>query len=292
MASLLQNDKLPKVDRPNVESAQKRYAAWRGQLKAVTGSSEDIVRIMVAVLNEYKLYLDVELIFDSKQDFLYRQKGQLKLDNSVLEEFLPLLVTTVLAEELKGLELSFGPVSSFAALRFDETVKSMRSGAAMAIRSKDQDFAISRKLYIRASHHPDFQDVVTSETNIAYVATEIKNQSRQDNVSGSGCDGLGRQICSPGTRYYLLCDWLDMTPTNTTNTAIDEVIILRRAKRLGASIRSAFSTATGRSDSRSSYLKYLTEHPLDPGPFARYVGHIRSLVINDTEDDVLARGFF
>ena len=292
LASLLQNDKLPKVDKPNVESAQKRYAAWRDQLKAVTGSSEDIVRTMVAVLNEYKLYLDVELIFDSKQDFLYRQKGQLKLDNSVLEEFLPLLVTTVLAEELKGLELSFGPVGSFAALRFDETIKSMRSGAAMSIRSKDQDFAISRKLYVRASHHPDFQDVVTSETNIAYVATEIKTNLDKTMFQEAAATALDVKSVAPGTRYYLLCDWLDMTPTNTTNTAIDEVLILRRAKRLGASIRSAFSTVTGRSHSRSSYLKYLTEHPLDPGPFSRYVGHIRSLVVDDTEDDVLARGFF
>lgn len=43
-------------------------------------------------LNEYRLWVDVELIFDSEDNFLYRQKGQLKLDNSMLEEFLPRLI--------------------------------------------------------------------------------------------------------------------------------------------------------------------------------------------------------
>ena len=39
-----------------------------------------------------KYYIDVDLIFDSPEDFLYRQKGQLKLDNTVIEEFLPIFV--------------------------------------------------------------------------------------------------------------------------------------------------------------------------------------------------------
>jgi hypothetical protein len=47
---------------------------------------------MAALLNQYRLFIYVELVFDSPQDFLYRQKGQLKLDNSVIEEFLPHLV--------------------------------------------------------------------------------------------------------------------------------------------------------------------------------------------------------
>lgn len=39
---------------------------------------------MVELLNEYRIYIDVDLVFDSQADFLYRQKGQLKLDNSVI----------------------------------------------------------------------------------------------------------------------------------------------------------------------------------------------------------------
>ena len=42
---------------------------------------------MVGLLNEYKQYIDLNVIFDSDNNFLYRQKGQLKLDNTVIEEF-------------------------------------------------------------------------------------------------------------------------------------------------------------------------------------------------------------
>ena len=40
---------------------------------------------------------------------------------------------------------------------------------------------------------------------------------------------------SLGSRYILLCEWLDMTPVNTKLTAMDEVIVLRRTKRLTSS---------------------------------------------------------
>jgi hypothetical protein len=132
------------------------------------------------------------------------------------------------------LDLSFGPVSSFSALRFEETIRSVRGGGAMTIRSKDQDFAISRKLYIRTSHDPDFGDAATSETSLAYVATEIKTNLDKTMFQEAAATALDVKSVSPRSRYYLLCDWLDMTPVSTASTAIDEILILRRAKRIGA----------------------------------------------------------
>lgn len=120
LTALLQNEKLPKQDLTRVESAGLRYRDWITQLRGVAGSSDEIINQMVRSLNEYKLFIDIDLVFDSDNDFLYRQKGQLKLDNSIIEEFIPWLITTVLAEELKGLDLIFGPVNSFSALRFEE----------------------------------------------------------------------------------------------------------------------------------------------------------------------------
>lgn len=202
------------------------------------------------------------------------------------------MVTTVFSEELSDLDLAFGPVNSFASLRFEENIRTVRNGAGMMIRSKAQDFAISRKLYISASHRQDFQDSVTSETNIAYVATEIKTNLDKTMFQEATATALDVKSVAPATRYYLLCEWLDMTPISTTNTAIDEILILRRAKRISSNVRSAFSTAEGRRRNRSSYAAYLTEHPLDPEPFSRYISHIRRLISDDTEETVLARGFF
>src|SRR5438552_719974 len=90
LRSTLENEKLPPADKPILEAAIKRYQDWIKKLTTVSGNSvEEIVEKMVALLNEYRLYLDVEVVFGREADFLYRQKGQLKLDNSVIEEFLP-----------------------------------------------------------------------------------------------------------------------------------------------------------------------------------------------------------
>ena len=35
-----------------------------------------------------------------------------------------------------------------------------------------------------------------------------------------------------GASYYLLCEWLDMTPLSTAPTDIDEILLLRKAKRI------------------------------------------------------------
>ena len=72
----LANEKLPPSDKPRVEAAIVRYGQWINSLKAVAGTPAKRIKALVALLNEYRLYIDVDLVFDSSQDFLYRQKGQ------------------------------------------------------------------------------------------------------------------------------------------------------------------------------------------------------------------------
>ena len=40
-----------------------------------------------------------------------------------------------------------------------------------------------------------------------------------------------------GSRYLLICEWLDMQPIDTASTDIAEVIILRKSARLGSQVR-------------------------------------------------------
>jgi len=114
LRALVENEKLPAEDRPRVEQAIACYEAWLQQLKAVRGTYQEIIARMVSLLDDYKRYIEVDLVFDSDNDFLYRQKGQIKLDNTIIEEFLPILVTTALADQLQGYDLSFGPTTCFS----------------------------------------------------------------------------------------------------------------------------------------------------------------------------------
>ena len=77
LRALLGNHKLPAGDRPGVHTAIERYEAWIEELRRIEGAGENLVEPMVEALNRYKLSIDLDLIFDSKNDFLYRQKGQL-----------------------------------------------------------------------------------------------------------------------------------------------------------------------------------------------------------------------
>jgi hypothetical protein len=234
----------------------------------------------------------VDLIFDSEEDFLYRQKGQLKLDNTVIEEFLPLLVTTALREQLQGYELSFGPTTCFSDIRFESAIANPLPGGGMRLREKDHDFAISRRLFIQTSFHPDFQERATAETHIAYVAAECKTNLDKTMFQEAAATALDVKTAVPGAKYYLLCEWLDMTPISAGTTAIDEIIILRQARRLPANVRAQFNTVAGRQANRASFIAYLESHPLSVETFSRFLDHIRQMVGHDGEEEVLARGYF
>jgi Bpu10I restriction endonuclease len=99
----------------------------------------------------------------------------------------------------------------------------------------------------------------------------------------------------PGSRYILLCEFLDMTPITTKLTSIDEVIVLRKAKRLASNVRAEFSTAQGRHRSRAAFEQHLTKNPLHVECFGRFLSHLNDCFPEkeeDAEDVVLDRGFF
>ncbi len=85
-----------------------------------------------------------------------------------------------------------------------------------------------------------------------------------------------------------------MTPLSTAPTDIDEVLILRKAKRLQSNVRSKFSTFQGRQASREQYLSHLKANPLQVEMFQRFLEHVGKLLDNEApiERDVLSQGYF
>lgn len=292
LRALLQSPKLPNQDLPLIEQTILRYENWLEDLKSVQGTNQEIVAHMVSLLNAYKQYVELELIFDSQSNFLYRQKGQLKLDNTIIEEFLPLLVTSALSDELQGYDLSFGPTTCFSGIRFESGIKSPVPGGGMTVRAKNHDFAISRQLFLRSSHDADFQESITKTTNIAYVAAECQTNLDKTMFQEAAATALDVKNTVPGAKYYLLCEWLDMTPISTATTAIDEIIILRKAKRISANIRAKFNTVEGRRQSRQLFAEFLAANPFSTETFVRFLDHIRDLVKDSSEKDILSKGFF
>jgi len=290
-----ENDKLPACDKPRIEWAVERYHEWIKALDAVSGDMpEDRLEKLVVLLNAYRLWVDVELIFDSEDNFLYRHKGQLKLDNSIIEEFLPRLIHPSILPEITGFDVAVGPAKCFSALYFESSLDVPQFGGGMTIRTKAQDFAISKRLYLKAAHTPDFNDAVTKDMFIAYVVSECKTNLDKTMFQEACATAHDVKSAVSGARYYLLCEWLDMTPVSTAATDVDEVIILRKSKRLGSNVRGNFGSVKGRRKYRSRYVKHLTDNPLWVGMFQRFLGHVRGLLQSEApmESDVLTKGFF
>ena len=290
-AALL-NDKMPGNEIPRLQHAIQRYHEWIAHMNQVTGGRNDVVSALVVLFNDYKFFIDFDLIYCSEDDFLYRQKGQLKLDNSVIEEFLPHLVSKAFPE-LQA-TLNFGPTKCFAAAYFKSTLQHQTNGGGLDIRTKDQDFAISKRLFIKSSHTAGFELSDSVEAYLGYVTAECKTNLDKTMFQEATATAHDVKSAAPGAKYFLLCEWLDMTPVSTAPTDIDEVLIMRKAKRISSNIRNVFSSHAGRVAKRDWYRGFLLSNPFSHDVFERFIGHIESLINNEdpVEANVLEDGYF
>jgi hypothetical protein len=166
----------------------------------------------------------------------------------------------------------------------------------MRIRAKSQDFAVAAALYLKASHDPAFPPSASpiQATCLGYVAVECKTNLDKTMFQEACATAHDVKSAVTGARYYLLCEWLDMTPLSTAPTDIDEVLILRKAKRIDAAQRQAFGAPGNRRDKRTVWADCLAQNPLRAEVFARLADHVRRLLSREgpAERDVLEAGFF
>ncbi len=87
---------------------------------------------------------------------------------------------------------------------------------------------------------------------------------------------------------------MDMTPISTAPTDIDEVIILRKAKRMSSTQRAAFSTYNGRQKNREAYKNYLEINLIQIDMISRFIDHIKKSITKEAlvEKDILKNGYF
>lgn len=293
LEALLNNARLPSNDKPRVEDAIKKYNSLKKELSKL--SDENLLENIVKLVNDYKKFIDLELIYNSPNDFLYRQNGQLKLSNSILEEFLVYFLDPRLVPGLANINnLSFGSKSSFSGLSFGGSVQPLGSNGVF-LKTKDQDFAISKTHKITIEEVSQPENSFTKVFDVAYFATEIKTNLDKTMFQEASQTANELKLAVTGSIYLLLCEYLDMTPINTKLTSIDEVIILRKAKRLASNIRERFSTHAGRMEYKQDYENFLTNNPLSIDSFKRLIGHLKEAFPETqaiSQNKVLERGYF
>jgi len=293
--ALAKNPKLPAADLKRVEGLIESYNAWRTNMDELEGDGDQLLEGLVELLNDYKYAVEFDLIFSSENDFLYRQKGQLKLDNTVLEEFLPRLFDVRIIPGLEAIpSLECGPRKSFSGLSFSSPRMKLSDGGVF-VKHKDQDFSIARTYDLSISPSDDPADSLKEKFDVSFFASEIKTNLDKTMFQEASQTASELKRAVSGAKYVLLCEWLDMTPINTRLTAIDEVIVLRKSKRISSNVRSAFSTAQGRLAAQDDHSQFLKDHPLDVECFKRFRDHLTDcfpVQDGNGEQKALARGYF
>ena len=298
IVAAIESDKMPETDKIRLREAIDKYDKWIERLNTDDSETLDsFIEMMVGLLNEYKFYIDVNLIFDSPEDFLYRQKGQLKLDNTVIEEFLPVFARRCIEKKYGACDITISSQTpTFSSVYFASSLSSPEIGGGINIKTKDQDFSMSRTLYLKSSYSPDFREGETVQltTHLGYVLAELKTNLDKTMFQEASATAHDIKQAVTGAKYYLLCDWLDMTPISTATTDIDEILLVRKAKRINSNVRKAYSTFSGRQRNREAYVKYLKDNPYAPDVFKRFIEHIFSQMQNEEliEESVLDIGYF
>ncbi len=293
LASTLVNPRLPKSDRDPIRNAMKWYEGWvermqllQWSLKHGESSSDTYIQEMVAALENYKTHIEMRIVYDSKHNFLYRNKGQLKFTSTIMEEFLERMIPP-LFPDCKDLDMgSMRCVSSMQVDLYD--TNSLRTF------EKDQDFAVTKKVYIKTSCDKAFETSYDHVLKIPLVAVECKTYVDktmfQESVATSN---RMKQLC-PHSKYFVLAEYLAMAPVDTSNVGIDRVFIARKAKRFRDQFNGTLHTNKGRQARRQEYMDLLEANKLDWDVFRMMLDEIKPALTNYIEDDkqVLERGHF
>lgn len=271
LMAAMNNPKCSDKDREIITEAQKAYEFWVSEMDRISSTGKERVVQLTRLLNQYKDQLEVELIIRSGSQFLIRQKGQLKLDNSVIEEFLIRLVDPRVLEGLPDFELCVGPQRAFMSLAFTPaSIHDLGERPRVEIKEKDADFTLGKSIYYKFSSDPAFaaRSTQSGMLTLAVLAAECKvNLDKTMFQEAAGTASRLKQGC-PMSRYYLLIEYLDMEPEDCRLTAIDNVFLIRHAKRLPFGKRTEYVEVK----------KQHQENPIDPEVIWKFISELQYFV--------------
>lgn len=274
------------VDADLLKEALKQYEEWTDSLSKLKSKGKKRIEEMTKLLNEYKDFLEVDLIARRGSPFLKRQKGQLKLDNSIMEEFLIHLVNDDILEGLpKGIET--GSQTAFMSFSFRPSkIESLIKEPEIVLKQKDQDFTLGKSIYYKFSPDENFDRSITTNGKLflSVLATEIK--VNYDKTMFQECAGTASRLKKgcPQSKYYALVEYLDMQPEDVRLTDIDNVYLLRKAKRLPFEKRGIFEEV------RDQHKDF----PISVDVMQNYVAEIQSFISATWYDpnEAIKRGSF
>lgn len=223
------------ADAPLLQEILSEYNGWITRMQALETTGAERVQDLVRFLNEYKDRVEVDMIMERGSAFLRRQKGQLKLDNSILEEFLIHLVSPLVLGESANFPIETGPQTAFMSFAFRPlSLPNLNEKPEVVLKLKDQDFTIGRTIHYKFSPDSQFDDGFTRKGSLFLAVLAAECKVNYDKTMFQECAGTATRLkhgCLIA-KYFALVEYLDMQPEDVRLTDIDNVFLLRKAKRL------------------------------------------------------------
>lgn len=285
--SAIENPKCPDSDKNLLKETLANYSVWVKQMEALKSKGNKKIEDLTKLLNDYKNEVEVELILKKATPFLQRQKGQLKLDNSIMEEFLIHLIDKDIIKNLPDFSLDIGPQTAFMSLSFmPQKIESLNGKPNVVIKEKDQDFALGKTIHYKFSSDENFEDIKTYKGKFCLAVLAAECKINFDKTMFQECAGTAarlKQGC-PVSRYYSLVEFLDMQAEDCRLTEIDNVFLLRKAKRLPFGKRDVYAEV------KAQHKNY----PISAEVIKKFVNEIQNFFSSTwfDPDEALKRGSF
>ena len=221
LTRLFDNPQLPESDRARREEVFNRYMSWINELNQLSSSASTFIPNAVSLLNNYKNFIDLDFTADGSTDsegkvWLMRQKGQTKHSATIMEEFIPYMVSRLFTIP-DG--YSLGPAKSILSL----IIQQIPDGFHLDLNVKDIDFAIYRTI-----------SVLDTDYNVAAFALELKDHVDKTMISGTMWESNLYHQTFPCGFYGLVAGWRDLGPqAYQPLVGLDYFWLTRKAKRMG-----------------------------------------------------------
>ena len=130
-------------------------------------------------------------------------------------------------------------------------------------------------------------------TNVALLAAECKTNLDKTMHQEAVSTATDIKRILPNSKYFLICEYLDMKPISSKGSPIDSVLILRKTKRLSSDVRKNFNTQAGRKKFSKNYKEYILKNEISFDVVLKLFESISDIVDNvDNSNDFLEKGFF
>jgi len=197
------------------------YKEWMSKNESLKGFSRKIIRERVNALNSYKEKIK-KVAFSS----------QSKFHSSVIEEFLYYLFKDLINslnsknQKKSKTNIILGGVRAYTNLYFaPRNLQSFLEKPNMKTNVKDQDFAIYRKIKIKA-------DSESQTVNVPVVSIECKTYIDKTMLEGSIATAEKIKNGNPYCLFLIVTEWYDVSyDVDPAYSRIDQIFVLRKQRR-------------------------------------------------------------